>query len=334
MAPKYVAARLPTRFGTTNFRALSGNNRQQGTLTVALEAARGIARPRAPSPSALGSRFLAAGKSGGVRASCGLGVETGEVALPHDRQSTPQIFAAPPALDTNAHALFLDLDGTLVEFAAHPEQVVASNELRVLLTDLSRAMMGAVALITGRSIASADAVLDGVLIDVAGVHGFERRAGDELITASADLSPIAAALADVRKMAGNGAFQGDIEDKGAALALHYRRAPHLGEGIRRTAADLARRHGLSVLEGSMVVELTLGQRTKGDAVADFMAAAPFAGRVPIAVGDDITDEDAFSSVAKLGGFGILVGPPRISVAQARLEEISAVITWLRLGVRA
>lgn len=238
----------------------------------------------------------------------------------------------PPPLDVREHALFLDLDGTLVDFAAHPEQVVASEDLRLLLAQISHAMAGAVALITGRSIASADAVLDGALVHIAGIHGFERRVGDATERAVNDVSPVAAAIADAQTLVANGALAADIEDKGGALALHYRRTPEFADGVRRAAADLAQRHGLSLLEGKMVVELKLGERTKADAVADFMRDAPFAGRSPIAIGDDITDEDAFRAVAKLGGKSILVGEARATAAHWRLADTNAVFAWLKAGL--
>ena len=233
-----------------------------------------------------------------------------------------------------ADALFLDLDGTLVDFAAHPEHVIASDDLRALLVELARAMNGAVALITGRSIASADAVLDGVLVHVAGVHGFERRNANGVAPSIGDTSRIAGAAADAQAMVRAGALDADIENKGAALALHYRRAPHEAGRVRRAAAQLAQRHGLSVLEGKSVIELTLGLRTKGDAIADFMADAPFAGRAPIAIGDDVTDEDAFASVRALHGRGVLVGPIRPTAAAHRLDDVAAVIAWLTAGLCA
>jgi trehalose 6-phosphate phosphatase len=195
-------------------------------------------------------------------------------------------------------------------------------------------MEGAVALITGRTIASADAVLDGALVHVAGVHGLERRDAHATVRAADDVSPVASAIADARALAANGALPADIEDKGAALALHYRRAPQFADGIRRTAAKLAQRHGLSLLEGKMVVELKLGERTKADAVADFMRGAPFDGRTPIAVGDDITDEDAFRAVVERGGYGILVGPERRTAAQWRLPTPEAVFAWLKAGLQS
>lgn len=240
--------------------------------------------------------------------------------------------AAPPPLDTDKHALFLDLDGTLVDFAARPEHVVASEDLRCLLMRLAQAMNGALALITGRTIASADTVLHAALLHVAGVHGFELRSTSGVARAFDDISPLTTALVEARTLASSGALNADIEDKGAALALHYRRTPHCADATRRTAASLAERHGLNLVEGKMVIELKLGNFTKADAVRRFMRTAPFAGRLPIGVGDDITDEDAFREVAELGGRSILVGEERPTAAHWRLADTRAVYTWLEAGL--
>ncbi len=248
------------------------------------------------------------------------------------QQNERTTLAPPPPLDVRRHALFLDLDGTLVDFAVHPEQVVASEELRLLLATLSDEMTGAVALITGRTIASADAVLAGALVHIAGIHGVERRTRETIERSIGDDARIKAALEDVRALIAKGALQVDVEDKGLALALHYRRAPECADAARRAAADIAQRHGLSILEGKMVIELTLGQRSKADAVLDFMAAPPFASRKPVAVGDDVTDEDAFRAVAALGGQSVLVGAPRDTAAAYRLPDTRAVFAWLKAGL--
>lgn len=248
------------------------------------------------------------------------------------QQHQTTTLAPPLPLDVRRDALFLDLDGTLVEFAAHPEQVVASEELRLLLTRLSHQMSGAVALVTGRTIASADAVLDGALVHIAGIHGIERRAGSTIERSEDDSARVRTAIDDARALIAAGALQVDVEDKGLAFALHYRRAPAFADATRRAAAEIAQRHGLSTLEGKMVIELTLGQRTKADAVIDFMAVPPFAGRIPIAVGDDNTDEDAFRAVARLGGKSILVGAPRETAACFRLPDTAAVFAWLQTGL--
>lgn len=236
--------------------------------------------------------------------------------------------AAPPPLDVRRHALFLDLDGTLVEIAAAPEEVVASAALRDTLRRLSRAMDGALALVTGRTIESADRILEGAVENIAGVHGFERRLAGAHQRASHDLAPLTAACAEARALVEAGLLRARIEDKAAAMALHYRHAPEAAWDVRRTADDLADKHGLSVLEGKMVVELTLGVRNKGDAVAAFMHAPAFAGRAPVAVGDDVTDEDAFAAACALGGVGVLVGDARPTAATHRLTGSAEVAAWL------
>jgi trehalose 6-phosphate phosphatase len=252
--------------------------------------------------------------------------------LPHDREALTIPRSPPPPLDVRAHALFLDLDGTLVEIAERPDDVVAGAALRELLARLSQAMDGALALITGRTIESADRILHGAVPNIAGVHGFEQRLRGDLTRASDDLAPLARAAEEAAALASQGALDARLEDKASGLALHFRHAPDAGPDVRRAAEALAEKHGLSLIEGKMVVELTLGVRTKGDAVAAFMTEAPFAGRRPIAVGDDVTDEDAFAAARSAGGLGVLVGDPRPSAARHSLSGASAVAAWLAAGL--
>lgn len=195
-------------------------------------------------------------------------------------------------------------------------------------------MNGAVAVITGRTIASADAVLDGALVHVAGIHGYERRTSHDIVRRPHDLSAIAAAATDAQSLVRAGALHAEIEHKGAALALHYRRTPQFADAVRRSAAALAQRHGLSLLEGKMVIELKFSEHTKADAIADFMATSPFAGRTPIAVGDDVTDEDAFRAVRAMGGVAVLVGEREQTAASNQLRDTAAVVHWLKAGIPA
>ena len=247
--------------------------------------------------------------------------------MPPDQVHRPEL-AAPPPLDVRRHALFLDLDGTLVEIAATPDAVVASAALRDTLRRLCNAMDGALALVTGRTIESADRILEGAVENIAGVHGFERRLAGAHHRASDDLAPLTAACTEARSLVDLGMLNAQIEDKAAAIALHYRHAPEAAWEVRRSADELADKHGLSVLEGKMVVELTLGVRDKGDAVAAFMHAPAFAGRMPVAVGDDVTDEDAFAAACALGGIGVLVGEARATAATHRLVGSAEVAVWL------
>jgi trehalose 6-phosphate phosphatase len=232
-------------------------------------------------------------------------------------------------------AVFLDLDGTLLEIAAHPNAVSASADLRELLNRLSTALNGACAVITGRTVADADAILDGAIATIAGVHGAETKTPiASTVRWGSDDEPDWAARADAYALAAR--LQLLVEDKRASLALHYRDTPEAADEVRRGADAIADEHGLRVLHGHMVVELIAGQRTKGDALDAFMSHPPFAGRRPIAIGDDVTDEDAFKSAAARGGFGVRVGLPRETAAAYGLDGPGNVAAWLEasLGVRA
>jgi trehalose 6-phosphate phosphatase len=240
--------------------------------------------------------------------------------------------AGPPALDLRRHALFLDLDGTLLEIEQHPEDVVAGDALRALLGACREASGGALALITGRTIADADRILGGALLSVAGMHGLEHRIEGRLERDARASGEIAAALAEVRRLAQTADFPVRIEDKGASFALHYRHAPQAEQSVRETAARIAARHTLRTIPGKMVIEIIAGAHTKGDAVEAFMRERPFSGRAPVAVGDDITDEDAFAAIARAGGFAVLVGERRPSAAAYHLDTPAEVRTWLEASL--
>lgn len=242
------------------------------------------------------------------------------------------LLAHPPLLSPRGDALFLDLDGTLLEIAAHPTAVAASDTLNALLHRLTAAMDGACAVITGRTVADADAILEGAIASIAGVHGAEVKTPiASTVRWGGDDEPAWAARADAYALASR--LQLLIEDKRASLAIHFRNTPQAAAEVRERAAAIAAAHGLRVLEGHMVVELVAGERTKGDALAAFMAHPPFVGRRPVAIGDDVTDEDAFKSAASLGGFGVRVGLPRETAAAYALDSPSSVEAWLEASLR-
>lgn len=246
----------------------------------------------------------------------------------HTRSTVTIPQTPPPPLDVHAHALFLDLDGTLVEIEERPDAVTASEDLRTLLRRLSPAMNGALALITGRPLSEADRILQGALDHVAGVHGYEMQRGGEIVRGHVEVTAIAAAAQDIKALQQRNALPARVEDKHASLALHYRHEPKAASQILRTAEEIAAKHGLRVMQGKMVVELVASARTKGDALELFMSEAPFRGRIPVKLGDDITDEDAFSAAKAMGGFGVLIGAPRESTALYTLAGPSAVFDWL------
>ncbi len=240
---------------------------------------------------------------------------------------TPRI--EPPALNPSTHALFLDFDGTLAEIAPRPEDVTLAPALLETLATLRRNMGGALALLSGRSTSNLRGYLGAAIAHVAGVHGQELESQGLKQPSPAS---VAAAAEEFRALQSEGVLTARIEDKTLSLALHYRHDPSAESAVRRIAHSVATRRQLRVLEGKMVVELIAGSFDKGDALEAFMRTPSFAGRVPIMVGDDITDEDAFAAAQAQSGFGILVGCPRPSSASFLLASPSAVHSWLAAAI--
>jgi trehalose 6-phosphate phosphatase len=234
---------------------------------------------------------------------------------------------APPCLDLAHTALFADLDGTLTPIRPRPEDVGPDPQRTALLDRLGHGLGGAIAIVSGRALEDLDRVLEGGVSAIAAVHGLvRRRATGERIDAAVDPLPETARRA-VKAFAGaHPALR--TEDKGVALTLHYRAAPDLGDACRALADRLAREHGLTVQRGDMVVELRAPGPTKAEATLAFMAEPPFAGRVPVFVGDDLTDEDGFAAAQRLGGFGVVVGQRRPSIARYALANPAGVLGWL------
>lgn len=249
--------------------------------------------------------------------------------------SNPQTEATrrprPPA-PTDDWALFLDVDGCLLDFAARPDAVAVPGSLRATLAALSRRLDGALALVSGRSLATLDALFDPMRLPAAGLHGLERRSGDgHLVDAPAPAPLLAKVRAGAQRVAAEhpGAL---VEDKGAALALHWRQAPEAAEALCDfAAAALPWLHGYRLQPGDHVLELRPASADKGDAIAAFMADGPFAGRTPVFAGDDLTDEHGFAVVDAMGGHSILVGGRRGSAARYGLRDPAELRAWLATG---
>lgn len=230
-------------------------------------------------------------------------------------------------------AYFFDIDGTLVDFDPSPSRVSLDRELRALIEALYRLSGGAVALISGRALADIDRLFTGVQMPAAGQHGLERRAADgRLVRHASPSDDLARARTELEAVVER---HPDLllEDKGLSLALHYRRSPGLGGFVHRIARSCVGRIGTGycVQTGKRVVEMKPAGRDKGAAVSEFMAEEPFKGRVPIFVGDDVTDEYGFAAVNGLAGYAIKVGAGR-TVAPWRLRNVQAVRAWLTRGV--
>ncbi len=219
-------------------------------------------------------------------------------------------------------ALFLDFDGTLVDLAERPEGVSASAGLLDTLAALRDALGGALAIVSGRPIEQLDHFLSPLKLASAGVHGAERRAADGTLTQADVPSLERVEAAAVSLQTRHPALL--IERKRGSLALHYRAAPELAETCTEAMQDaVAASDGLVLLPGKMVLEAKAASIGKGIAIAALLGEAPFAGRKPIFLGDDVTDEAGFEAVQAQGGFGIKVGPEP-SCARFSLDSPDAV----------
>ena len=238
------------------------------------------------------------------------------------------VMTAPPPLATD-QCLFLDIDGTLVEFTDTPSQTFADDEIKVLLTHLLQRLDGAVALVSGRAISTMDQLFAPLLLPAAGLHGVERRdAAGTLHGAKFEDHRLARARRALALLADT--YPGTIiEDKGRNIAVHFRLAPQFGELVLRSvqaiAAPLAEDYQLQ--DGVMMVEIKPRGFNKGSAVSSFMREPPFAGRRPVFVGDDLTDRDGFEAVEAAGGMSVSVGD-RVT-GQYKLADVEGVRRWLR-----
>lgn len=238
-----------------------------------------------------------------------------------------------PTFDCDRDVLFLDLDGTLAGFAPRPQDVGPDPRRTAVLVALVERLRGRLAVISGRSVADVDRILQATVTAVAGVHGLERRTAAGRFLAAPVHAGLAPARVALQRFAA--AHPGVlIEDKSASVALHYRAAPDLAEATLALGEDLSASTGLRLQRGAAVIELRAPGPDKGDAIAAFLGEAPFAGHRPVFVGDDVTDEDGFAFVEQSGGFGVLVGPPRETAASRCLPDIAAVLDWLEEIARA
>ncbi|MCJ0825776.1 trehalose-phosphatase [Luteimonas sp. 50] len=232
----------------------------------------------------------------------------------------------PPA-PADDWALFLDVDGCLLDFADAPGAVVVPRDLRATLAALARRLQGALALVSGRSIDAIDALFAPLQLPAAGLHGLERR--NTRLHLPPQAPPALAAIhaeATTIAQAYPGAL---VEDKGVALGLHWRTAPGAGDALRRFAeAALPRLPGYRLQHGDHVVELRPASGDKGSAIRALLDEPPFRGRVPVFAGDDLTDESGFAVVNADGGLSVLVGGREPSAAHYGLPDPGTVRDWL------
>jgi trehalose 6-phosphate phosphatase len=225
--------------------------------------------------------------------------------------------------------LFLDIDGTLVEIADTPSAVVVDPSLTALIAAVAQRLNGALALVSGRSLATIDQLFAPLELPAAGQHGAERRSASGVL--SSEKSALGANLDRARALlrAFVASHPGTLfEDKGRALAVHYRLAPEHETGVRRavTAAAAPLEARYEVQAGDKVLEIKPKGVTKATAAEAFMREPPFVGRTPVFVGDDLTDEPGLRFAERAGGVAIAVGD-RLH-APWHLENPHEVRRWL------
>jgi len=227
-------------------------------------------------------------------------------------------------------ALFLDIDGTLIEHADHPEGITIPAYLPDLLSNVQMALNGAVALVSGREIDWMDRRFAPARLAASGQHGAEIRLAPDAPSVPIPIpkwrKPLEEAL-DRELSTWPGVF---IEHKPLSLAVHYRAVPQFADEIMNKVIELGMGLDDSVefLKGRFVIEVRQAGRHKGTAVQQFMTTTIFAGRTPLFVGDDVTDEDGFRAARAAGGYAVAVGPRATQQADFRLATPEDVRKWL------
>jgi trehalose 6-phosphate phosphatase len=226
-------------------------------------------------------------------------------------------------------ALFVDIDGTLLELADRPDTVVVPAGLAGLLHRLYDCLGGALALVTGRPLIDVGWLFPEFKGDAAGLHGAEWRCGSATALTRQDAKPLLAIAKrfEALAIAHPGLL---VEHKGPSVALHYRHVPEAAPLVETamTAAMIELGPGWQLIAGKAVFEIVPAAASKGQAIDRYLANAPYAARQPVFLGDDVTDESGFAAVLGHGGLAIKVGPGETQ-APYRLASVTAVHHWLR-----
>jgi trehalose 6-phosphate phosphatase len=234
-------------------------------------------------------------------------------------------------------ALFLDIDGTLIEFVPRPDEARVPPALLGTLDALRRALGGALAVVSGRKLADIDRLFAPLNLAAGGQHGAEARfapEGNVEIFASPE-RPLAAVLEHVEPFLARHP-RVRVERKGLSTAFHYRDAVELAPELRALleTAVAPVEDTLHLLDSHLCYDVRARHANKGKVVERFLAAPPFAGRVPVYVGDDWTDEDGFTAALAGNGRAIRVGTPRPTLAREELSDPAALRRWLEHSLKA
>jgi trehalose 6-phosphate phosphatase len=244
----------------------------------------------------------------------------------HGKSSNAPLFIPDP----RESAILLDVDGTIVDIAPTPGEVQVPPSLRRLLARLVERTDGAVALVSGRSLENLDLLFAPLRLAVVGGHGAQLRHVDGAVTEIRDAPELEPDLRRALTAIAEGGVL--AEDKRYAVALHFRLAPHKERMVREAVAKVCAEpwsDPLEILPGKAVVEIKRAGFSKATGVRRLMARPPFAGRCPIFIGDDTTDESVFAIMPELHGLAFSVGRKVSSATLAgRFDAPASVRAWL------
>ncbi len=236
-------------------------------------------------------------------------------------------------IKAHTSALFLDIDGTLLDIASAPKRVVVPPSFVTLLGAVHDAFGGALAIVTGRNIATADELLAPLRLPASGVHGCELRIGaGEIVTLPAP--DVCTALMPQLRELGRSLPGVLIEPKGLGVAIHYRLQPLLAAEIKARLLDLVKAlpFAAQLIAGRLVYEILPAGPSKATGVEALLKNQPFSGRQPVMIGDDRGDIPAFDFVTKKGGIALKVGGEHFSAEEAHFNDPGSVRSWLETFV--
>jgi trehalose 6-phosphate phosphatase len=225
-------------------------------------------------------------------------------------------------------ALFLDIDGTLLDIAERPELVRVPPALIGDLERVSASLGGALALVSGRAIKWIDKAFHPLRLPVGGQQGAEIRLvrdGPVLTSAAMNLDRVRARLRPLDGVEGI-----EVEDKGLAIAVHYRQAHDRAAAAKaRIESALATLDpGIEAIPGRLVYEVKPRAVSKGTAIARLVESPTFSRRIPVYFGDDHTDEYGFHEVLARGGIAVQVGPSQAPPGCLWIESPGETRRWL------
>jgi trehalose 6-phosphate phosphatase len=247
-----------------------------------------------------------------------------------ERGASPRVLVDRLIAQGKPLALFLDIDGTILDVALTPSTVRVPPDLAGLLAEISKRLSGALAIVTGRPIAEADRLLQPFRPVAAGVHGAEIR-----WAADGEARPLTVGfgqeLRSELKTLAEGMPGVVLEDKGGGIALHYRLAPEMHSSLLVTLEALKPRYPgqFLICQGRKVVELLPVGFSKGHALKQLAALPQFSGRVPVMLGDDIADIEAFRAAEEMGGCGLKVAGENFPATESTFLGPHEVLAWLR-----